>query len=282
MDEPAAVQGSLRCANGHGFDRAREGHFNLLLVQHKGSREPGDDKAMVLARANTLNSGVFAPLAQTLFDSVRQILAECEPQTGWVDRPMRVLDAGCGEGYYLQQLADMARASRDPGTLSLIGVDISKWAVRAAARRSADVAWAVATNRHLPVAPGSIDLLLSMFGFPLWPHFRSVQPIGGRVLLVDPGPDHLVELRAEIYPSVERKDPAALTSAEACGYALERETRVRYAAALADPAAIQAMLAMTPHVHRMSAQGHERVAQLQCLNVTIDVVFRLLQLAEVS
>ncbi len=279
VDEPASGQGSLRCATGHSFDRAREGHFNLLLVQHKASREPGDDKAMVAARANTLDSGVFAPLADALFDCVRLTLARWHPQPVQPDRPMRVLDAGCGEGYYLQQLADRASASREAGTLSLIGVDISKWAVRAAARRSAHVAWAVATNRHLPVAPGSIDLLLSMFGFPLWPHFRSVQPIGGRVLLVDPGPDHLVELRAEIYPSVERKAPAALTSAEASGYLLAQETRVRYEVALADPAAIQAMLAMTPHVHRMSAHGRERVVQLQRLTVTVDVVFRLLQLA---
>ena len=276
--EAASGQGSLRCAAGHSFDRAREGHFNLLLVQHKASREPGDDKAMVAARANTLDSGVFAPLADALFDCVRLTLGHFSLQHAQPDRAMRVLDAGCGEGYYLQQLTDMARASNDPGTLSLIGVDISKWAVRAAARRSANVAWAVATNRHLPVAPGSIDLLLSMFGFPLWPHFASVQPIGGRVLLVDPGPEHLVELRAAIYPSVERKAPAALASAEAEGYELEQETRVRYEVALADPAAIRALLAMTPHVHRMSVQGRAGVAQLQRLRVTVDVLFRLLQL----
>ena len=280
----SAATGSegLRCPAGHSFDRAREGYFNLLLVQHKASREPGDDKAMVVARAQTLDAGVFTALAAALFDSVRTALVQCNTRYAQADRPMRVLDAGCGEGYYLQQLADRARACHEPGALTLIGVDISKWAVRAAARRSAHVAWAVATNRHLPVAPGSIDLLLSMFGFPLWPHFRSVQPIGGRLLLVDPGPDHLVELRAAIYPLVERKDAVALTSAQAEGYVLEQETRLRYEAVLADPAAIQAMLSMTPHVHRMSAQGRATVGQLQRLCVTVDVVLRLLQLPAIS
>ena len=76
---------------------------------------------------------------------------------------------------------------------------------------------------------------------------------------------------------VERKDVPALDVAEAEGYALERETRVRYEAVLAGPAHVQAMLAMTPHVHRMSPQGREAIAQLERLTVTVDVVFRLLQ-----
>lgn len=274
----SAGSDGLRCPAGHSFDRAREGHFNLLLVQHKASRDPGDDKAMVGARAQTLDAGVFVALADALFAGVRSSLAEWNVQHAQPERPMRVLDAGCGEGYYLQQLANRATACDDLGALSLIGVDISKWAVRAAARRSTQVAWAVATNRQLPVAPGSVDLLLSMFGFPLWPQFSAVQPNGGRVLLVDPGPDHLVELRAAIYPVVERKAVVGIGAAHAEGYVLESETRLRYRVVLADPLAIQVMLSMTPHVHRMPAQGRATIEKLQHLRVTVDVVLRQLQL----
>ena len=66
--------------------------------------------------------------------------------------------------------------------MELAGYDISKWAVRAAARRSQAIAWAVASNRQPPVAPASIDLILSLFGFPHWPSFAAILTPHGRVL----------------------------------------------------------------------------------------------------
>ena len=47
--------GQLVCENGHTFDIARQGYVNLLPVQHKRSKQPGDSKAMVLARTAFLN-----------------------------------------------------------------------------------------------------------------------------------------------------------------------------------------------------------------------------------
>ena len=38
----ALLQDGARCPLGHQFDRARQGYINLLPVNHKGSREPGD------------------------------------------------------------------------------------------------------------------------------------------------------------------------------------------------------------------------------------------------
>ncbi|HLV16926.1 MAG TPA: SAM-dependent methyltransferase, partial [Pseudomonas sp.] len=45
-----AVENGVACATGHRFDRARQGYLNLLPVQHKKSRDPGDNQAMVEAR----------------------------------------------------------------------------------------------------------------------------------------------------------------------------------------------------------------------------------------
>jgi len=47
----------LVCENGHVFDVARQGYVNLLPVQHKRTKDPGDSKEMVLARAQFLNTG---------------------------------------------------------------------------------------------------------------------------------------------------------------------------------------------------------------------------------
>jgi 23S rRNA (guanine745-N1)-methyltransferase len=202
-----AGAGALRCPHGHSFDLAREGYCNLLAVQHKASRDPGDSKEMVAARRLILDAGLYAGIATQVFELVHALpLAP--------DRASCIVDAGCGEGYYLDRLSELAAASPDPARLELAGIDISKWAIRAAAKRKAAVTWAVASNRRLPFLPGSVDVILSMFGFPVWEGFKAVQPPGGHVLLADPGPDHLIELRSIIYPSVNRSGPPPLTPAE--------------------------------------------------------------------
>ena len=56
----------LRCINGHCFDLARQGYVNLLPVQHKRSKHPGDSKEMVAARQRFLNTGTYEPVADAL------------------------------------------------------------------------------------------------------------------------------------------------------------------------------------------------------------------------
>lgn len=69
-----AVDNGVACPAGHRFDRARQGYLNLLPVQHKNSRDPGDNLAMVEARRDFLNAGHYAPVAQRLaeFEATRR------------------------------------------------------------------------------------------------------------------------------------------------------------------------------------------------------------------
>ena len=60
----------LVCENGHVFDVARQGYVNLLPVQHKRSKHPGDSKEMVLARTRFLNLGNYYPVAIKLAEIV--------------------------------------------------------------------------------------------------------------------------------------------------------------------------------------------------------------------
>ncbi len=261
---------AMRCATGHTFDRARAGYTNLLVVQHKASRDPGDSKEMVASRRRVLDAGHYAPIADRVADIVRHIAAQ-QP----AHRALSVVDAGCGEGYYLNAIA---AAAEKAGTtrLRLAGIDISKWAIQAAAKRRLPCCWAVASNRHLPFVAGSVDLILSMFGFPLWESFAAVQPSGGRVLLVDPGPDHLLELRSIIYPSVTPKPAPSLDAAEKAGYRLDEEHRLRFQFTLTGAGEIAALLSMTPHDHRATTAGREALARLDKLVLTGDVALRLL------
>ncbi len=142
-----------RCAAGHTYDMAREGYCNLLVVQHKASRDPGDSKDMVAARRRFLELGHFEPIADRTFEVARECMAAAQGGA------FNIVDAGCGEGYYLDRLARLAAASPDAGAVALAGIDVSKWAIKSAARRKVPVTWLVANNRQPPFLPGSVDLI---------------------------------------------------------------------------------------------------------------------------
>ncbi|ATE61620.1 putative RNA methyltransferase [Thauera sinica] len=251
-----------RCPSGHSFDVAREGHTNLLPVQNKRSRDPGDSKEMVAARRRFLNAGGYQPIAAAV---ARTVLRHLPPAAD-----AACLDAGCGEGYYLRQLAGAAAAAAGDHTLALLGLDISKWAVLSAAKQFAQAGWVVGSNANLPVRPGAFDCVLCMFGFPVHPEFARVLKPGGLLLQVDAGPDHLRELREIIYPALKPERPAADAPPPAGFVRLDGEA-VRSPLQLAGQAQIADLLAMTPHLYRATAEGRARAAALDSLAVTVDV-----------
>jgi 23S rRNA (guanine745-N1)-methyltransferase len=266
---PLATDGTTRrCPSGHTFDIAREGYCNLLLVQHKASLDPGDSKPMVTARNRFLEAGHFAPIANAVSACVLNHIAQTKPRSD-----VTLLDAGCGEGYYTAHLANQiaAHPARAP-TVALVGIDVSKWAIRQAARRKQPITWLVANNARPPFAAGSVDLIVCLFGFPVWEGFSAVQSAGGHVVLIDPAPDHLIELRDIIYPTVTRQPTSAPT---ASAYDLLSEQSIRFTAHLPNAQTIQDLLTMTPHAHRITDAGRAKLAAHMTLDVTIDVVLRV-------
>ena len=258
--------GSLRCDQGHTYDLAREGYCNLLLVQQKASLAPGDSQEMVNARRRFLESGHYLPIAQKVAEIAHQNYRRRSDQT----TEFTVLDAGSGEGYYLRQLQ-----SQHP-QFKLIGIDISKPAVKTAAKVSPKISWAVASNKQLPIQDESLDLILCMFGFPVWNSFSKVLHSNGQVLLIDAAEDHLLELREIIYPSISKSKPPSIEVALQSGFTLDHEESLRFGFELHSPSEIQDLLAMTPHAHRMTEEGKTRLASVEKLKLTADVRIRTL------
>lgn len=265
--EPLSRSGNAwSCPAGHSFDIAKQGYINLLPVQQKRSHDPGDSKAMVAARQRFLEAGHYQPIADAVS---RAVLNHAEVQT-LSSEPFSCLDAGCGEGYYLRQLAHAAASSP---SLSLMGLDISKWAVLAAAKQDAKQAplssWVVGSNAHLPVQAGALDSVLCMFGFPVVGEFARVLKTGGVWLQVEAGPDHLRELREIIYPTLKPERSSEVETP--AGFTHHSSERVSYSLALNGKEEIADLLAMTPHLYRASAEGRARAAALDRLEVTVDV-----------
>ncbi len=247
-----------RCPAGHSFDVARQGYIHLLPVQNKRSLDPGDSKAMVAARRRFLNAGYYRPIAEAVNTAVLQGQGDA---TG----TLACLDAGCGEGYYLRQLA----AANTGFQLSLMGLDISKWATLAAAKQDKRPRWVVGSNANLPVLPGTLDRVLCLFGFPVYTEFARVLKPGGVLIQADAGPNHLRELREIIYPSLKPEKPPA-TEAPA-GFSIAGTETVSYSLTLDNQEAIADLLAMTPHLYRASAEGRSKAEALTTLTVTVEV-----------
>ena len=161
-----------------------------------------------------------------------------------------------------------AAASRAMLT-AMLGLDISKWAVLAAAKQDQRPNWVVGSNANLPVLPGTLDRVLCMFGFPVYSEFARVLKAGGELLQVDTGPNHLRELREIIYPSLKPERSADAQPPD--GFTQLASETLSYPLHLGDAEQIADLLAMTPHLYRASAEGRARAAALTALSLTVEV-----------
>lgn len=219
---------SWRCENRHQFDQAKEGYLNLLPVQHKGSREPGDSPEMMQARREFLQAGHYQPLR----DGVVALLREKLQDAG------ALLDIGCGEGYYTSALSALGG--------KVYGLDIAKNAIRLAAKRYPDVQFCVASSQRLPFADASLDGVVRIYAPCNEAELTRVVRPGGVLLTVTPGAHHLQQFKALIYREVQLHAPE-----EKCysGFSEESQQSLRYAMHLSGDAAAT-LLQMTPFAWR--------------------------------
>jgi 23S rRNA (guanine745-N1)-methyltransferase len=167
----------LVCGRGHSFDIARSGYVNLLQPQDRKSDQPGDTAEAVAGRRRLHDLGVTLPLLRGIAEMAAPAAADI------------VLDAGCGDGFYLGTLA------REFG-FDAHGVDISSAAIDAAARRYLECQWIVANaDLVLPFAERAFSLVLSITARMNSAEFRRVLREDGRLLVAIPAPEDLIELR---------------------------------------------------------------------------------------
>lgn len=250
----------LGCVNGHSFDRARQGYWNLLLPQRKRSKAPGDNEAMVLARQRFLDQHSYQPIADAVSALVLGATHQLDQAT--------ILDLGCGEGYYTDRLCySFAQADRNA---SVIGLDISKAAIRQACKRDKRITWLVATGADIPLQSESVDLATLIFARLLPEPTAQVLRKNGLFLVVWPGPDHLRELRELIYTDVRDSDLNPDAQLVALFEPLGRET-LRFRFHISDTAHLTDLLMMTPHGQRLNHERREVLMKIEQLNIQADI-----------
>ena len=263
---------TYRCNNQHSFDLAREGYLNLLLAQNKRSRNPGDSDEMIRSRQRFLNAGYYQPLSDAIVTAVAKAHSGTE-QT--------VLDLGCGEGYYMQQLriasgqgargqeADQQNPSATNTTkLKLLGMDISKLAVRLAAKRNMDARLAVDSVYNIPLFESRIDTAISVFSPISVEETARVLKPGGKLIMVGPGAKHLSGLTALIY---EQSLPHGGNTAgleQAAQFTLLETIEVKQTIVVTGSDILD-LLKMTPYYWHSRPEQQEMLAKLDKLETLI-------------
>ena len=244
---------ALRCGAGHSYALSAEGYVNLLPANLRRSADPGDDREMTAARRDFLAASWYAPLRDTL----------CALALRYGGAGACLLDAGCGEGYYTRAAAAVLGGEA-------VGIDISKSAVRYAAKRGGGVQYTVAGSYHLPVSTGGADILLCCFSPVAETEFARVLSPRGALLHAVPAPDHLWELKETLYdspyPNPEKETPLP-------GFRIAETAEVTFPMALTDARDIHNLFTMTPYRYKTPPEGMARLTALRAL--TVRAAFRV-------
>jgi len=244
---------SFVCINHHCFDCAKEGYVNLLT--RKNSADPGDTMEMVDARRRFLEKGYYAS-----FRSKAKELVDFFTKEGDV-----FVDAGCGEGYYTRVLGE---------TRTSFAYDISRNAVRRAAKADAHTLYAVAGSYAIPFETQCANLVCAIFSPIVSNEFLRILVPGGYMLLAVPTERHLFGLKELLYD-----DPYENTYKETIydGFRQVDRIRVESFIQLDSSQDIQNLFAMTPYFWKSSVISSHRASQAESLKTEIGFDFLIYQ-----
>ena len=252
--------GVFRCENNHSFDLAKENYLNLLPVQFKHSKNPGDNKAMVNARRAFLEQGYYQPLMNRLLALYN------EKVTANSDKPAMVLDAGCGEGFYTHQHKNDQN--------SVYGVDIAKEAIKKAGKKYQQCHFSVATLSKLPFADNLFSWIVSVYAPILENEFTRVLSPGGFLLTVTPAKQHLMQLKQCIYDDAKEHDVEKLPIEN---LSLVHQENVSYQMQLKSGQDTLNLLSMTPFAFKASEEVKQNLLNQDNFTCQADFLIRLYQ-----
>ena len=166
---------SLVCEKRHTYDIARQGYVNFV----PGQKEMFYKKELFESRAKVFEAGVYAPVVERLSEAINRLVPTQKPV---------LLDAGCGEGYYTKAVCPGREIER-------IGFDLSKDAVKLAARGPKTAMFFAADLKNIPVKDHCAHVLLDIFTPANYSEFARVLVPDGLVMKLAPRSGYLKELR---------------------------------------------------------------------------------------
>lgn len=259
-----ACSGENPKGRAHCFDAGASGYLPLA-PRHSGG---GDSKEAVRARSSFLRADYYRPAA----DALTALVARYTPSAGIV------LDAGCGEGYYSSRIAEAG--------FSVLGVDLSKFAVDAAAKAAradrlaageatSHTVFAVGSVFELPARSASVDTVTNIFAPCAPAEYARVLKSGGYLIVAGAGERHLFDLKRLIYDDPYLNDGRSDLPTDGDSFALVDKQTVSFTARVEGQAHVAALFSMTPYYWRTSRVGHERLSQVKELETEVSFDFHV-------
>ncbi len=239
------VGDDFACEKRHRVNVNRKGCLNFLS-------SPVDscyDAALFQARRRVFAAGCYQPVAEAL----EAMLPQGE---------QRLLDAGCGDGWYLNTLLEKHADWQGAG------VDISRDAILQATDQPCTALWCVGDLRKLPFRSGAFTAILDVLTPANYEEFRRVLAPEGLLLKVYPGSGYLKEIRAArgMEPYAEGQVEAYLR--EKATIVEERRVTVSHRVS---PELWRDFVWMTPLNQDLTDEEKEKLAQRSAETVTVDL-----------
>ena len=242
--EPA--EGGFRCGAGHTVNANRKGYLYML-------KRPFDTSAygaaLFDARRRVFAAGAYA-----------DVLAAVEGMLP--SGALKLLDAGCGEGYYLSGLLEGCEERTGAG------IDISRDAIERATEQPCEALWIVGDVHAMPFRRAAFDVLLDVLTPANYAEFARVLHPDGLLVKVWPGQEYLRELRAARGMALYADDEVGPYLREHCE--VMREERVHTAFPLT-PELWRDFVYMTPLNQDLTETDKEALAAKPQERMTIDL-----------
>lgn len=236
---------SLVCMNGHRFDLAKKG--TLYFLDHQIKTEY--DNEMFAPRGRMIRSGMYQPV----IEKIAQFM-----QTG------NLLDVGCGEGSFLQQINQV---KANPVN---IGFDIAKEGIYLASNQPIEAFWCIADLTNLPFTDKSFDTILNIFSPSQYREFKRVLKPDGCVIKVVPQSGYLQELRAIYHPDGEAYSNEAVIQRFTEELKIDQRERITYTFEIPEENRLD-LLEMSPLEWQVSPEVKAELAKNPLKKITIDI-----------
>lgn len=235
---------SLVCQNGHHFDLSKKGTLYFLTHQVKTDY----NAAMFEPRGRMIKAGMYRPVLEKLAE--------------WVT-PGNLLDVGCGEGGFLNELNKIK-----PNPVN-VGFDISKAGIYLATNQPVDAFWCMADLTNLPFAPASFDTILNIFTPSHYREFKRVLKPAGSVIKVVPQSGYLKELREVYHPGQSYSNQAVIERFKE-EMTLQEQTRVTYEFAIPEENRLD-LLEMSPLEWKVDPAVKQALQANPLKKITVDL-----------
>jgi len=254
---------SLQCASKHNYDITKQGYVNLLLANQKKTKSPGDNQMMITARRAFLEAGYYDPLVTYITKTISDLKLATQNTVA--------LDLGCGEGHYAHQALSKSNKFKQ-----ILGSDISKPAVKLAARKYKNIDFFVSSAFNLPIRDESIDCILSVFAPLDTAELNRIAKGNGWIVLVSAGENHMKQIAEMIYQEFR---PHSNNTGDKLtpDFSLTKSQQVTFPIELSTQDSILNQLKMTPYYWNQDADKLSKFKKLESLTVTCDFKIEVFQ-----